>query len=223
MSKTAEVVLFDLWMTLIYSLPRDPILDLQVLLGLSGSVLDPKIAAACLTTDIGDEKAFLRDLAAKQGLKFGPAKWRKIGAGFAALTAAERDGVRLYPDTLQVLTELKRRGKRLGLISNLWPFPVDHIFKKLGLGAHFEHLVYSFAEGVAKPDRRIFQSAMERFAVAADRCLMVGDSLSSDIGGASGVLMPAVLINRTGKEIVLPTSTVSLRQVTSLSELLQVC
>jgi HAD superfamily hydrolase (TIGR01549 family) len=198
------VILFDLWMTLIYSLPRDPILDLQHIVqhkGESGAdKLDPAFAATCLTTDIGDEKAFLAHLAGKHTvLLTGEAQ-----AQFAQLLADERAGVKFYPETLEVLAELKGRGKRLGIVSNLWPFPVQHIFEKLGLGAYFEHMIYSCAEGAAKPSPKIFQAALSRFGVSACDCQMVGDSLTSDIQGALAAGIAPVLINRSGTQMQLP-------------------
>ncbi|MBS1991919.1 MAG: HAD family hydrolase [Cyanobacteria bacterium SZAS LIN-3] len=209
----ASVVLLDLWMTLVYSLPRDPILDLRLLLAPEAE--PSAFARTCLTTNIRAEDAFLAHVAREHSVT----ATAEVAAAFAALTASERNGVQLYPDTVAVLTELKKRGKRLGLVSNLWPFPVDHIFNNLGLGAHFEHLVYSFAEGVAKPDKGIFQSAMKRFAVSADHCVMVGDSLKSDVEGAIAAGMSAILINRSGQKFALPAPS---REVTNLTELLAV-
>jgi HAD superfamily hydrolase (TIGR01509 family) len=224
MSGDSSVMFFDLWMTLIYSLPRDPILDLQQILGYevgkseggNGSTpvqLNPLFAQACLTTDISDEAAFLACL----GAKFGIELTEEMRGQAAHLWAAERDGVRFYPETIEVLAELKRQGKRLGLISNLWPFPAHHIFETLGLGAYFEHRIYSFAEGAAKPDGKIFRSAMDCFGVTAGQCVMVGDSPSSDVGGAFSVGMPAILINRSGKPVVCPNSG---REIVSLRQLL---
>lgn len=104
---------------------------------------------------------------------------------------------------------------RLGAISNLWPYPVEHIFETLALGI-FEHLIYSY--DFHKPDPRIFAHAVQRFGVEPQHCLMVGDSLASDIRGALSAGMSAALINRSGRPAInLPAGVL---EITSLNQLL---
>lgn len=213
-----KVYLFDLWMTLVHSLSTDPILTLQQLLGYKGragdsSVLDSEFLTACLTTNVAGEREFLANI----GKRFDVTLEEAHYAAFAALLQSERDGVKRYDEVDYVLGELNRRGAQTGIVSNLWPFPVDHIFNKLALGAHFEHLVFSFEVGSRKPDSGIFLDACRRFGVHPSECLMIGDSLGSDIAGASAVGMPSVLVNRGGKTVELPAGA---KAVSSLIELL---
>lgn len=216
-----KVYLFDLWMTLVHSLPVDPILTLQKRLGYkvpaseSGSplVLDDEFLTACLTTNIPCESGFLATI----GRQFGITLEEQHFHDFSSLLKAERDGVKLYDESEAVLSALKARGERLAIVSNLWPFPVDHIFNKLGLAAHFRELVFSYEVGTRKPGARIFVDACRRFGVTPSECVMVGDSLGSDIAGAVAIGMPAVFVNRSGKTVELPTGV---REVRSLTELL---
>ena len=53
-----------------------------------------------------------------------------------------------------------------------------------------------FAEGIAKPDVRLFERALERAGVPASETVFVGDSPSLDIRPARSVGMRAVLIDR---------------------------
>jgi HAD superfamily hydrolase (TIGR01509 family) len=46
--------------------------------------------------------------------------------------------------------------------------------------AEVDEFVLSFEVGAAKPDRRIFTTALERLGVAADEALMIGDSEEND-------------------------------------------
>lgn len=194
-----RVVLFDLWMTLVYGLPADPILTLQELLKhrKPGEVLDPEFLTKCLTTDIKHPGHFLRDVANTFDLEV-----PKGGvSAFRRLITDERKAATKYDDTEEVLLELRTRGGyRLGLISNLWPFPVHRIFNEMKLGRHFEHLVYSFEVGVRKPDKRIFEHAAKLFGVTPEECIMVGDSMSSDVEGALSAGMHAILIDRKAAE-----------------------
>lgn len=212
------IYLFDLWMTLVFSLSVDPILTVQELLGYGvrrgeTTRLDDHFLTACLTTNIADERSFLRQIGRQFGLRLTKRHHRQ----FRELLESERRGVTLYPETVAVLTALKSRGARMGVVSNLWPFPVQHIFEGHGLGAFFEHRVYSFEVGSRKPDRRIFEHALRRFGVRRGDCVMVGDSLGSDIAGALSVGMKAVFVNRSGKVHALPDRV---REIKALSELL---
>lgn len=209
-----KVVLFDLWMTLIYGLSVDPILTLQVLLKYRkpGEALDPEFLTKCLTTNISSPSRFIRDVAQTFGLKMP----RGAVGEFRRLNAQERSAATAYDDTLPVLGELRARGYRLGLVSNLWPFPVRRVFKEMKLGAHFEHLVFSFEVGVRKPDTRIFDHTAKLFGVRAEECVMIGDSLSSDVEGSLAAGMHAILIDRSGKTVRLDANNASVVQ--SLTE-----
>lgn len=63
-------------------------------------------------------------------------------------------------------------------------------------------IVVSEEEGVEKPDRRIFEIALERVNVRygerirADECLHVGDELESDYVGAVGAGWRGLLVGR---------------------------
>jgi len=203
MASRDTVYLFDLWKTLGFSIDRDPILDVQEALGHNVTIVggtataqaDPDFTRLCLTTDIRDPRKFVEFLAAACGRKASD----EAHAAFAALIARERAGFGLYKDTLPTLRGLQKLGARLGLISNLWPFPVEHIFVDCGLEQYFEHRIYSFETGFAKPDPEIFREAVELFHVHPDDCVMVGDNPVADIEGALAAGMRAALIDRSGK------------------------
>ena len=211
-----RVYLFDLWMTLINGLSEDPILTLQRQLEYKieneGS-LDPEFLKACLTTDISNKTAFLQSIASRFDVRIGRGGQSK----FAKLLRSERENARLFEDTIPTLTELKRRGVRIGLVSNLWAFPVERIFNEMGLGQYFEHLIFSFEVGAHKPEDAIFAHAAKQFGVAPASCVMIGDNPIADTAGARAAGMDAILLNRSGRQITLPAGT---RQIQTLSELL---
>lgn len=218
MAVKTSVILFDLWMTLVCSLLKDPVLSLQEFFGYLGQQgdgkLDPDFLTTCLTTDSAVESEFLALVAQAHGLSI-PAE---IGSQFTALLQSERGNFWKYPEAEEVLAALKARGKRLGLVSNLWPFPVPHIFETNGLGQYFEHLGFSFRVGARKPDAKFYLAVCDMFGVQPSECTMVGDSMTNDVYGALAVGMQAVLINRSGTPATgLPENA---REITSLSELL---
>jgi HAD superfamily hydrolase (TIGR01662 family) len=192
-----EVYLFDFWQTLGTSLSEDPIATFARQLGVDLS--DPGVNAdfmkACLTINVSRPKRFV-DRICRQ---FGVVPTKETYELFRALVRNERSNLKMYEDTRVALAALKKAGCRMGIVSNLWPFPVKAIFNRHKLASYFEHTVFSFEVGARKPDRAIFLEACSRFNVEPDRCVMIGDSLSSDIAGANGVGMPAAVIVRSGE------------------------
>jgi FMN phosphatase YigB (HAD superfamily) len=201
--KTTKVILFDLWRTLGYSLDREPIYDVQKIIGYKVAVVtgravaieDPEFMRACLTTNISNPKEFLNHLASTFAC---PMPSKAAHRAFARVLKREAAGFKFYDDTLAGLKALKSHGYRLGLVSNLWPFPVHFLFEQLGLGAYFEHKIYSFEVGQAKPQPEIFEKALQLFGVSAGQVMMVGDNYLNDVTAALSVGMQAALILRPG-------------------------
>lgn len=87
------------------------------------------------------------------------------------------------PGAVEVLTTLRRKGLRVGLISNT-PVPGychDLTLDRLGLLQLLETRLYSYDVGVRKPSPRLFELAINRLKVAPSEAVMVGDSRQLDI------------------------------------------
>ena len=115
---------------------------------------------------------------------------------FATFSAAE--SYRLFDDVQGSLSELQQRGYRLGLISNFEGW-LDKMLMELEVGHLFEVSVISGVERVEKPDPAIYELALTKAGVDADRAVHVGDSLSLDVEPARAVGMHAVLLDRVGR------------------------
>jgi HAD superfamily hydrolase (TIGR01493 family) len=87
-----------------------------------------------------------------------------------------------YPDTVAVLSGLHGRGIKTAVVSNI-AFDVRPAFDAAGAAGGVDEFVLSFEIGAIKPDRKIFQAALDNLGVQAERALMVGDSDEAD-GGA---------------------------------------
>ena len=62
----------------------------------------------------------------------------------------------------------------------------------LGISDYFDTTVISEVEGVSKPDRRIFEIAMDRLGVTANQAVFVWDHPDVDIRGAQNAGMRAI-------------------------------
>jgi len=199
-----KVILFDLWRTLYLSLDKEPIKDLQEILGHNMQAgphghweaeLDPVFLRLCLTTDCCDPERFLSKVAAAFGYSVNETALDK----FKAILAREVLNLARYEDVDETIAGLKGKGYRLGVISNLWAFPEHRIFGQNGFGHNFEHLIYSYRVGHCKREPEIFLEACRVFEVRPEDCLMVGDHPKLDVEGALAVGMNATLIDRPGE------------------------
>jgi HAD superfamily hydrolase (TIGR01662 family) len=94
------------------------------------------------------------------------------------------------PSSTQVLIELRDEGYRLGLISNAGDENnVYRLIKKSNLDDFFDPILVSAAEGVRKPDTRLFEKVISAWELSADQVVMVGDTLAEDIVGAKSAGM----------------------------------
>jgi putative hydrolase of the HAD superfamily len=96
----------------------------------------------------------------------------------------------------EVLTGLGQQ-YRLGLICNTGRIPgtmLKIILQRLGIVDHFKVLTFSDVVGVRKPDPHIFHLTLEQLDVPPDRALHIGDNPTTDVLGARGVGMWAVLL-----------------------------
>jgi putative hydrolase of the HAD superfamily len=101
----------------------------------------------------------------------------------------------LYEDALPVLDELRRRGLKIGLISNgqrdLDEFAVHHALD-------VDAAVGSKSHGRVKPHPSIFEAALSALGVTPPETAMVGDSYEDDIEGARALGIRAILLDRDG-------------------------
>ncbi|WP_377546231.1 HAD family hydrolase [Micromonospora zhanjiangensis] len=102
----------------------------------------------------------------------------------AALYAVMPDQWTPFVDTLPVLRELRSRGIRIVLLSNIG-LDIRPLLDRVGLSGLLDGVMLSFEVGLVKPDPAIFARALELLDVPGSQTLMVGDSPRDDVGGVS--------------------------------------
>ena len=108
------------------------------------------------------------------------------------------DAWRLYDDVLPTLHKLKNNGIGLGVISNFDSRLTD-LLSNLGIFDLFDSVHISSCEGAAKPDPKIFASALGFHKIKPEEAIHVGDSQREDFEGAQSAGLSAVLIDRIGQ------------------------
>ncbi len=95
---------------------------------------------------------------------------------------------------LATLQALRANGLRTAVVSNA-DGRAEALLHAIGLGAHLELVVDSHYEGIEKPDPVIFERALARMGLRAERAAYVGDIYSIDVVGARAAGLAPILID----------------------------
>ncbi len=121
-----------------------------------------------------------------------------------------------YEETREMLEELKKK-YRLILVSNTDNISVSRVLEKFKLETFFERKFLSFELGKLKTDRSFFDFILDECKLAIEDCVMIGDSLPSDIMPAKKIGMKAVLVDRKNKRDFSP-KIINLRELEPVME-----
>jgi putative hydrolase of the HAD superfamily len=91
---------------------------------------------------------------------------------------------RVSEDTSETLQQLRRHKIKLGVITNGATKWQKQKLDSLGITSLFDAVLISEAEGLRKPDRAIFERALERLSVRPEEAMFVGDNPEADVAGA---------------------------------------
>jgi putative hydrolase of the HAD superfamily len=120
-----------------------------------------------------------------------------VAEELAGLMAA-RSTPRLYPDVRESLAAVKERGFGMGLVSNISSYRAGWL-KELELAPLFDVMALSCELGVTKPERAIYQAAVEGLGVRPEECVLV-DDVPPYVQAARKLGMATVRINRFGSD-----------------------
>jgi putative hydrolase of the HAD superfamily len=104
----------------------------------------------------------------------------------------------LFPDTKEVLQYLLDKGYQLHLITNGFEETQHSKLKYSGLTPFFQEVITSEGSNSLKPQKEIFDYALEKAGAVAEESIMIGDSLEIDVAGALNAGMDAIHVNFTG-------------------------
>jgi len=157
------------------------------------------------------DRQFAVAWAAKKDFSYSVSDWSNlVRQSFAGLTArppsarlfgalydhfATAAPWRIFEDVTPCLQELKRRGLKLGIISN-WDNRLRPLLRELRLDRYFDSIVISGEAGAQKPDPTIFQAAAAQLNTPPEAILHIGDSASEDDAGARAAAMQSLLLKR---------------------------
>ena len=115
----------------------------------------------------------------------------------------------LFPYAIEILQYLKEKKYELHLITNGFEKTQHSKLKYSGLDVFFNEIVTSEGSNSLKPNKEIFDFALEKTKASKDESIMIGDSIEVDIIGAMNAGMDQVFVNHLNiKTDIKPTYTV---------------
>ena len=102
--------------------------------------------------------------------------------------------LRLHPHVREVLDVLRERYP-LALVTDAQSAYARGELHKVGLLDYFDPIIVSGDHGYRKPDRRLFQLALDGMSVAAEHTLYVGNDMYRDIFGAREAGLKTVMFD----------------------------
>ncbi len=99
----------------------------------------------------------------------------------------------IRPDAVELLSWLKSRDYKTGLISDCWT-DIPELWNETPFAQLIDSPIFSCHVRMNKADIRIFQMAVERLDVSPENCVYVADGMRSELANAAKLGMHAVQI-----------------------------
>ncbi|KXY38728.1 MULTISPECIES: HAD family hydrolase [Bacillus] len=123
-------------------------------------------------------------------------------------------------NTILFLNHIKRHFK-VGIITNGSTQRQKAKIMNTGLNEYFDTIIISEEVGFSKPDKRIFELALNKLNVQSEDVLFVGDDLEKDIAGCQNANIKGIWFNPN--VIKNNTDTKPYAEITSFDNLLSYC
>jgi putative hydrolase of the HAD superfamily len=117
---------------------------------------------------------------------------RKLSVEFLELLPLRK---KVFPYTFEILHYLKNKNYHLHLITNGFNHVQESKVQNAGLAGFFEHLITSEASGSLKPNKEIFEFALNQANAKTEQSIMIGDNPETDIKGAQNAGLDTVFAN----------------------------
>ncbi len=149
-----------------------------------------------------------------------PALSAEIAELVADRFSARRDQeMRLYPDAVETLDALRRRGVLLGLVTNGAGEPQRGKLTRFDLAHRFDHVQIEGEHGFGKPEERAYRHALESLRVTPAETWMVGDNLEWEVAAPQRLGIHAIWFDGEGQGLPAESPVRPDRTIRRLGEL----
>jgi putative hydrolase of the HAD superfamily len=144
----------------------------------------------------------------------------RLAAGLADDFAARRRAAwRLFPETLDVLAQLRQRAVRLALVTNGDLRHQRDKVERHGLASFFEAILIEGELGVGKPEPIVYRRALDALGADPADASMVGDHLEWDVFAPQRLGLRGVWIDREARGLPVDSGAAPDRIIRDLREL----
>lgn len=188
-----KVILFDFWGTLVEAGVWSPCKQVKNILQIDLPFSDyvTRMERAMMTSQFFELKDAFIAVANEFKVKINPRQMDLlIGMWNKSWMLAQP-----YKETKEVLEKLSKN-YTLVLVSNTDCFSEKRVLEKFALMKYFDKAFFSHELGLLKTDKRFFDQVLFDLNVTSEDCLMIGDSLQSDVLAAQQAGIKAILVDR---------------------------
>lgn len=101
----------------------------------------------------------------------------------------------LFPHTIEVLDYLRNKNYVMHLITNGFEAVQHNKIRNSNLAQYFTEVITSEASNSLKPQKEIFEFALQKSGAILDTSIMIGDNQEADIQGGINAGMDTVFVN----------------------------
>lgn len=103
--------------------------------------------------------------------------------------------LKLYDGVIEVLELLKKKRKKIYLLSNAQRIFTLHEMKVLGIHKYFDEVYFSSDYNVCKPDKNFYLQLINDFNIDIKSSIMIGNDFIADIEGATNIGLNSLYID----------------------------
>jgi putative hydrolase of the HAD superfamily len=112
----------------------------------------------------------------------------------------------LFPYTIEILEYLKAKGYQMHLITNGFESVQFKKIENSKLSPYFIEVITSEGSNSLKPNKEIFEYALDKTNASLNKSIMIGDNESADIQGAINIGMDSIFVNHINAVPTVPAT-----------------
>ena len=103
--------------------------------------------------------------------------------------------IKLYDGVIELLEELKAKGKKIYLLSNAQRVFTLFEMRMLGIEKYFDDILFSADYKVCKPDSKFYKILLDKHKLDIKESIMIGNDYICDIEGANNVGLDSLYLH----------------------------
>tara|TARA_Y100000310_G_C20619492_1_gene782482 strand:+ start:514 stop:1137 length:624 start_codon:yes stop_codon:yes gene_type:complete len=185
-----ELVVFDLWNTLVFKdAPYDPTIELPKRFNLGDpTAVNKKFEHAIQLRSWPSKEEAYRNVCVELGI---PPNSENI-AWVIKLRDDSESAAKAFPHVQNMLEQLKSKGYKIGLASNSSTFAAENVQKGTSVLDFIDFPVFSFDVGEIKPGVKMFAKVLADANCKPENAVMIGDKLEDDVEPAQSIGMHGI-------------------------------